>query len=73
MLPFPFGRGVVRIGHPIEVPRDADKKRTEQIRKELERVLNDLTTTLDAEMGREPVLPEDLHSVTNKPIYKEAK
>ena len=73
MLPFPFGRGVVRIGHPIEVPRDADKKRTEQIRKELERVLNDLTTTLDAEMGREPVLPEDLYSATNTTISKGAK
>ena len=73
MLPFPFGKGVVRIGRPIEVPRNADKKRTEQIRRELEHVLNDLTMTLDAEMGREPVLPEDLYSATNTPISKGAK
>ena len=73
MLPFPFGEGVVRIGHPIEVPRDADKKRTEQIRRELEHVLNDLTMTLDSEMGREPVLPEDLYSATNTTISKGAK
>ena len=73
MLPFPFGRGVVRIGNPIEVPRNANEKLAEQIRRELEHVLTDLTVTLDAEMGRDPVLPDNMKSVANAPISEDAK
>ncbi|PPR10080.1 MAG: hypothetical protein CFH41_02135 [Alphaproteobacteria bacterium MarineAlpha11_Bin1] len=62
VLPFPFTRGVVRIGHPIEVPRDADESLTEQTRQTLERVLIDLTMTLDSELGRYPVSPEEANS-----------
>ncbi len=59
VLPFPFTRGVVRIGHPIEVPHDADESLIEQIRQNLEQVLIDLTMTLDSELGCGPISPEE--------------
>ena len=60
VLPYPFSRGVVRIGTPIPVSPDADDFECESIRSQLEQALIDLTTTLDSELGLEPVSPEDL-------------
>ena len=63
LLPYPFTRGIVRIGEPIEVPRDADENRSEELRQELERTLIDLTMTLDSELGRDPVGPDETRPV----------
>lgn len=57
VIPFPFSRGIVRLGKPIEVPRDADDARLESARQRLEHELIALTTALDAELGVEPVEP----------------
>ena len=63
VLPFPFTRGVIRVGDPIEVPCQTDEIRAEEIRQNLEQVLIDLTMTLDSELGHEPVLPEESQSI----------
>ena len=63
LLPYPFTRGVVRIGEPINVPRDADDALSEQLRQDLERTLIDMTMTLDKELGREPITPEEARPV----------
>ena len=65
VLPFPFTRGVVRIGEPIAVPREADDNLSEQLRQKLERSLIDLTANLDSEFGRNPVKPDELRTVPN--------
>ena len=65
LLPCPFARGIVRIGEPIEVPGDADENRSEELRQELERSLIDLTVTLDMELGRDPVEPDEARPVAN--------
>lgn len=57
VVPLPFSRGIVRIGTPIEVPRDADEKRLDVARRELEDALTALTMELDAELGVDPVDP----------------
>lgn len=63
LLPYPFTRGIVRIGDPVEVPRDADESLSEQIRQDLERTLIDLTMALDEELGREPITPDEAQPV----------
>ncbi|MEE2996414.1 MAG: lysophospholipid acyltransferase family protein [Pseudomonadota bacterium] len=70
ILPFPFTRGVIRIGDPIDVPCEMDDIRAEEIRQKLERVLTDLTMTLDSELGHEPISPEEFHSV---PEFSESR
>ena len=60
LFPYPFGRGIVRIGDPITVPRDADENVSELLRQNLEHSLIDLTIKLDSEFGCEPVLPEEV-------------
>ena len=65
VLPYPFARGVVRIGDPIQVPRDADERESEHYRQTLERTLIELTMTLDSEFGREPVVPDESRSIVN--------
>jgi len=42
-VPIPFSRGVVRMGRPLEVPRDAGEEQRELLRKELEIRLNEIT------------------------------
>lgn len=57
VLPFPFTRGIVRIGQPIEVLPDADDVALEQARSRLETELISLTDALDTELGVELVEP----------------
>ena len=57
VVPLPFSRGIVRLGTPIEVPKDADETALEVIRLKLENDLITLTTALDSELGVVPVEP----------------
>lgn len=57
VVPLPFSRGIVRLGKPIEVPKDADETALEVIRLKLEVDLITLTTALDSELGVDPVEP----------------
>lgn len=56
-LPLPFGRGEIRYGRPIEVPRDADPRTLERCRQELEHELNRLSAELDRRFGQTPIEP----------------
>ncbi len=58
MVPFPFGRGIIRWGEPINVPRDADDRAVETARRTLEDRLNEMTRALDRRLGREVVEPD---------------
>lgn len=49
-LPHPFTRVTVRYGQPVVVPRDARAETVEGKRRELERVLNDITEASDDEI-----------------------
>ncbi len=66
MLPFPFGKGIVRITPPLYVPKDADKKTLEQYRKKIETELNNLSIQCDTEMGIFPTTPDDSTSSNRK-------
>lgn len=57
LVPFPFARGIVRIGRPIEVARDADEAALEQARRRLETELIALTDALDTELGVDRIEP----------------
>jgi lysophospholipid acyltransferase (LPLAT)-like uncharacterized protein len=52
MVPYPFGRGLFRIGAPIMVPAEASAEELEAKRLELESVLNRLTAEADVEVER---------------------
>ena len=43
MVPLPFSRATLRIGHPISVPSDADQQQHENKRLELEKILQTLS------------------------------
>jgi lysophospholipid acyltransferase (LPLAT)-like uncharacterized protein len=66
VLPFPFGRGTVRIGQPIEVPANSDDDDIERIRARLESTLNDMTRELDARHGHAPIAPADASERPNR-------
>lgn len=57
VVPFPFTRGIVRIGQPIEVARDADEDALERARHRLETELISLTDALDTELGVDRIAP----------------
>lgn len=57
VLPFPFTRGIVRVGQPIEVARDADETALEKARARLEAELISLTDALDSELGVDRIEP----------------
>jgi lysophospholipid acyltransferase (LPLAT)-like uncharacterized protein len=59
VVPLPFSRGVVRIGSPIAVPRDADEAELERARRALESVLISLTNALDTELGVTQIEPAE--------------
>jgi len=59
IVPFPFARGIIRVGAPIEVPRDADDAAIERIRGQLEATLNELTWDIDTGFGFPRVEPAD--------------
>lgn len=54
LVPWPFTRGVILWGRPIEVARDAD---LEAKRREVEDALTALTQEADRRTGRDPVAP----------------
>ena len=57
VLVFPFSRGVVIYGDPIDVPRDAGAAQLEHIRALLERRLNEITAEADRLTGYPAVEP----------------
>ncbi len=57
VVPLPFSRGIIRVGAPIEVPRDTDDAGLEAVRQKLEVDLINLTMVLDSELGVAPVEP----------------
>ncbi len=57
----PFSRGVILIGEPVAVPRDADSAALEALRQCLEDRLNALTEKADRLCGHEPVEPAPPH------------
>jgi hypothetical protein len=57
MVPLPFGRGVIRWGEPIAVPRDADAAAVAAAAAAVETALNGLTRTLDDSLGVPAVEP----------------
>ncbi len=60
VLVFPFSRGVVIYGEPIDVPRAAGVEQLEHIRALLERRLNDITAEADRLTGYPAVEPAPL-------------
>jgi hypothetical protein len=56
-VPLPFSRGIIRVGAPIEVPRETDESELEAVRQKLEVDLINLTMALDSELGVAPVEP----------------
>ena len=61
---FPFARGAVIYGEPIEVPRNAGAEQLERIRALLERRLNEMTAEADRLTGYEAVAPAALPETT---------
>lgn len=59
LVVWPFGRGVIVWGDPIEVPRDAKMDELEAARARVEMALNDITAEADRLTGRDPVAPAD--------------
>ena len=51
MIPLPFSTGVVKWGQPINVTKDVGGGNIEKITKHLEKQLNQMTQTLDKELG----------------------
>lgn len=58
IVPWPFGRGVIIWGQPIDVPRDADDQAMEAARQRVEDALNALTAEADRQCGAIPVEPD---------------
>jgi lysophospholipid acyltransferase (LPLAT)-like uncharacterized protein len=54
LVPYPFGRTVVRWGEPIRVTKNSD---VETVRAKVERVLNELQQRADRACGRPPAEP----------------
>ena len=59
LVAWPFGRGVIVWGQPIEVGRDADADALEDARARVEAGLNAVTREADRLSGRPPVEPAD--------------
>ncbi|HBC07773.1 MAG TPA: hypothetical protein DC046_09365 [Rhodospirillaceae bacterium] len=57
LVAWPFGRGVIVWGDPIEVPRDADAAQLDAARLRVEGALNAITAEADRLTGRAPVEP----------------
>ena len=47
MMPYPFSRGVFVCGSALHVSRNADAEEMEDVRKKLEKSLNDITDRAD--------------------------
>ena len=59
LIGWPFSKGVVLYGAPIEVPKNADADALENARQQLEDSLNDRTAECDRLTARDPVMPAD--------------
>lgn len=57
LVALPFNRGIILIGEPFTVPKDADEFAREAARLEFERRMNALVFEADRRMGRTPVEP----------------
>ena len=60
MIPFPFGRGIVKTTAPLFIPADATADELEQYRRQMEAELNQINFDCDKEMGLTPVMPSDV-------------
>lgn len=63
LVAWPFGRGVIVWGDPIDVPRDADTDQLEAARARVEDALNTITAEADRLTGRVPVEPAPVEAV----------
>ncbi len=57
-VPFPFTKGVIKIGKPIFVEPDAQEEELEKIRVMTENLMNEMTKDADDEIGAKRVFPE---------------
>lgn len=57
LLPAPGSKGVLMLGAPIRVPKDADKDALARLERQYEDALNALMDEADRRCGREPTLP----------------
>lgn len=73
ILPLPFTRGILRIGQPIDVPRDADDTAIEHARVRLETELIALTDALDTELGVDRVEPATKTAASGLPAAGESQ
>tara|TARA_R110002072_G_scaffold202765_1_gene360740 strand:+ start:1874 stop:2593 length:720 start_codon:yes stop_codon:yes gene_type:complete len=62
LVAWPFGRGVIVWGDPIEVARDADADQLNAARTRVEEALNAITAEADRLTGRTPVTPDAMPS-----------
>jgi len=68
LIPYPFGRGVINWGAPIEVPRDADEDTIEAKRIELEQSLIRLTVEADRLCGAAEADEEAMLAEAGEPV-----
>jgi hypothetical protein len=57
MLPLPFGRVVIVVKGPFDVPRDLDAQGLDAMRRTIEAALNEATREADEACGHDPVEP----------------
>ncbi len=57
LLPYPFGKGIVKMTEPFFIPADADEKVQEEYRQKIEKALNHINFECDKTMGLTPVQP----------------
>lgn len=60
VIPWPFTRGYMVWGEPIQVPRDADAEAVEALRRRVEDGLNAITAEADALCGVETIPPAEV-------------
>ncbi len=60
VLAWPFGRGVIVWGDPVEIPRDADADALEAARRRIEDGLNAISADADRRCGQSPIEPAPL-------------
>lgn len=56
-LPLPFGRGILRVGEPIEVPEDAGREEIDRLRRRLEDEMIRLCREVDSALGLPAIEP----------------
>jgi lysophospholipid acyltransferase (LPLAT)-like uncharacterized protein len=60
LLPLPGTKGVLMLGAPIRVPKDADKEELARLERQYEDAMNALMDEADRRCGREPTPPADV-------------